>query len=189
MDKAVFSYLQENNLIGPENLPLLIAYSNAWQSLRWADLAILDLPKAEPEGFGITCSSVSGSLKLNPAIRARIIHLSGFLRFGSLLGLDPVSRSRVTPVKNPTAEDNPFMRFCVGCQSGPPALQAQTPLTLGCLSCFFCVCLSLSTNLRVLSRNNCRISAGVLSRLFCRSVISASLHFRVFGRPATLRPM
>lgn len=103
-----FAYLQDSNLIGPENFPLLVQYCNSWQHIVWCYRTLMAHAKNEPESYGITCKSADGTLKLNPAIRARSTHVNMLIRAGSLLGLDPVSRSR-TVVSKVAKEDNPFI--------------------------------------------------------------------------------
>ncbi|WP_447896038.1 phage terminase small subunit P27 family [Vreelandella sp. GE22] len=71
-----------------EDAPLLQAYCNAFQRMLDADIKINEQ--------GLTVPTADGSTKMNPVINAHSKYAQQFSRFGSLLGLDPLTRLRMT---------------------------------------------------------------------------------------------
>lgn len=70
-----------------EDAPLLQAYCNAFQRMLDADIEI--------NKQGLTVLTGDGSTKMNPVINAHSKYAQQFSRFGSLLGLDPLTRLRM----------------------------------------------------------------------------------------------
>lgn len=105
-----YRYLQENHLLGAEHIGLLILHCNAWHYVLMADKAILQLASDDPKSRGLTCKSADESEKLNPVINVRNIHINQFIRTSSLLGLDPLSSTRIQANKG-TSQHNPFLEL------------------------------------------------------------------------------
>lgn len=70
-----------------EDAPLLLNYCNAYQRMLEADVKITE------QGF--TVLTGDGSTKMNPVINAQSKYAQQFSRYGSLLGLDPLTRLRM----------------------------------------------------------------------------------------------
>lgn len=87
-----------------EDAPILLAYCNAFHLMLDAEKVIAD--------DGLTVSSEMGGLKKHPAINVRNDSVSQLARLGSLLGLDPLSRIRMTSGgKDPDDTGNEFDEF------------------------------------------------------------------------------
>ncbi len=77
----------ESGVMAVEFIPLLIAYCNSYSLMMQADQLILQ--------DGLTDMSEQGGLKKHPAVNVRNDCVSQLARLGSLMGLDPLSRSRM----------------------------------------------------------------------------------------------
>ncbi|MCU6199107.1 phage terminase small subunit P27 family [Citrobacter cronae] len=102
--KTQSKILIERGVFELEDAPLLVAYCNAFHLM------------IEAEGIiareGITEFSDQGGKKKHPAINVRNDSVSQIARLGSLLGLDPMSRIRMTTGnKEPEDEGNEFDEF------------------------------------------------------------------------------
>ena len=86
-----------------EDAPLLLAYCNAFHLMIEAERVIAK--------DGLTELSGMGGLKKHPAIAVRNDSVSQLARLGSLLGLDPLSRIRMSGPKEPDQGDNEFDEF------------------------------------------------------------------------------
>lgn len=87
MWKQQSKILIERGTFEVEDAPLLQAYCNAFQRMLEADIRI--------NTEGLTVSTADGSTKMNPVINAHSKYAQQFSRFGSLLGLDPLTRLRM----------------------------------------------------------------------------------------------
>lgn len=89
----------------PEDAPILLAYCNAFHLMIEADAMIAK------EGFVDTGGQ--GGLKKHPAVNVRNDAVSQLARLGSLLGLDPLSRIRMSGGGKGDGddEDNEFDEF------------------------------------------------------------------------------
>lgn len=86
-----------------EDAPLLLAYCNAFHLMLEAEKLLKT---------SLTVDSAMGGLKKHPAINVRNDSVSQLARLGSLLGLDPLSRVRMTSAgKDPDEEGNEFDEF------------------------------------------------------------------------------
>ncbi|RTY53649.1 phage terminase small subunit P27 family [Pantoea sp. YU22] len=102
--KSQSKILIERDLFQPEDAPLLLAYCNAFHLMIEADKVILQ------DGF--TDVGGTGGLKKHPAVNVRNDAVAQLARLGSLLGLDPLSRVRMTaPGDNVPPEGNEFDEF------------------------------------------------------------------------------
>lgn len=79
-----------------EDAPLLLAYCNAFHLMITAERVITKLAEKDLETLGLTDMGGMGGLKKHPALNVRNDSVSQIARLGSLLGLDPLSRSRMT---------------------------------------------------------------------------------------------
>ena len=97
--------LIEAGMMAIDFAPILIAYCNAFSLMVHADEKILE--------NGITSDSAQGGLKTNPAVNVRKDAVAQIARLGSLLGLDPLSRSRMLGVSGSTSDEdeNEFDEF------------------------------------------------------------------------------
>lgn len=90
---AVKMWKQQSNILikrgclEPEDAPILMAYCNAFSLMIEADEMI--------SRDGVTAPTADG-IKKHPAIAVRNDSVSQMARLGSLLGLDPLSRTRFT---------------------------------------------------------------------------------------------
>ncbi|ODP73767.1 terminase [Klebsiella pneumoniae] len=83
--------------------PLLLAYCNAFHLMLEAEKMLAS---------GLTSESEMGGLKKHPAVNVRNDSVSQLARLGSLLGLDPLSRLRMTSgQKDPDDDGNEFDEF------------------------------------------------------------------------------
>ena len=87
MWKQQSKVLIERGTFEIEDAPLLQAYCNAYQRMLDADIEI--------NAQGLTVPTADGSTKMNPVINAQSKYAQQFSRFGSLLGLDPLTRLRM----------------------------------------------------------------------------------------------
>lgn len=71
-----------------EDALLLQAYCNSWQLMLDAEVRIAK--------EGLTIPTADGSEKMHPVVNARDKAVSQLSRLGSLLGLDPLTRMRLT---------------------------------------------------------------------------------------------
>jgi len=96
--------LIERGVFELEDAPLLMAYCNAFHLMTEAEKMIAK--------DGLTVSSEMGGEKKHPAVNVRNDSVSQLARLGSLLGLDPLSRIRMTSGKNdPDDAGNEFDEF------------------------------------------------------------------------------
>lgn len=104
MWRAQSKRLIERGIFEIEDGPLLLAYCNAFHWMLIADEQLLKET--------ITTSTESG-IKKHPAMNVRNDAVSQLARLGSLLGLDPLSRTRVSGPKknNDVGEANEFSGF------------------------------------------------------------------------------
>ncbi|HEN3355827.1 TPA: P27 family phage terminase small subunit [Yersinia enterocolitica] len=63
------------------------------------------------ENLGLADLGGTGGLKKHPAVAVRNDCVSQLARLGSLLGLDPLSRIRMTGGSSPEEEENEFDEF------------------------------------------------------------------------------
>ncbi|EOX8446334.1 phage terminase small subunit P27 family [Salmonella enterica] len=102
--KTQSKILIERGVFDLEDAPLLLAYCNAFHLMIEAEKVIAK--------DGLTVSSEMGSEKKHPAVNVRNDSVSQLARLGSLLGLDPLSRIRMTcGKKDPDDEGNEFDEF------------------------------------------------------------------------------
>ncbi|MBJ9599704.1 phage terminase small subunit P27 family [Citrobacter werkmanii] len=102
--KTQSKILIERGVFELEDAPILLAYCNAFHLMIEAETVIAK--------DGLTVSSEMGGEKKHPAINVRNDSVSQLARLGSLLGLDPLSRLRMTSGKNdPDDEGNEFDEF------------------------------------------------------------------------------
>lgn len=95
--------LIEAGMMAVEFIPLLLSYCNAYSLMIQADKMIGD--------DGITAETADGGFKKHPAINVRNDSIAQIARLGSLLGLDPLSRSRMVGVSGSSEEENEFDDF------------------------------------------------------------------------------
>ncbi|ENC9770683.1 phage terminase small subunit P27 family [Citrobacter koseri] len=102
--KTQSKILIERGVFELEDAPILLAYCNAFHLMLEAENIIAK--------DGLTVSSEMGGEKKHPAINVRNDSVSQLARLGSLLGLDPLSRIRMTSgKKDPDDEGNEFDEF------------------------------------------------------------------------------
>ncbi|HAW6626047.1 TPA: phage terminase small subunit P27 family [Salmonella enterica subsp. enterica serovar Enteritidis] len=102
--KTQSKILIERGVFDLEDAPLLLAYCNAFHLMIEAEKVIAE--------EGLTVSSEMGGEEKHPAVNVRNDSVSQLARLGSLLGLDPLSRIRMTSGKNdPDDEGNEFDEF------------------------------------------------------------------------------
>ncbi|EBM1967284.1 phage terminase small subunit P27 family [Salmonella enterica] len=102
--KTQSKILIERGILELEDAPLLIAYCNAFHLMIEAEKIIAE--------DGLTDMGGMGGLKKHPAINVRNDSVSQLARLGSLLGLDPLSRIRMTGGGgDPDDEGNEFDEF------------------------------------------------------------------------------
>lgn len=103
MWKTQSRILIDRGVFEVEDAPLLMAYCNAFHLMLEAEKLLAE---------GLTTESEMGGLKKHPAINIRNDSVSQLARLGSLLGLDPLSRIRMTGNKGePEDEGNEFDGF------------------------------------------------------------------------------
>lgn len=109
--KTQSKILIERGTFEPEDAPVLMAYCNAFELMLIADRVILATAKKDLESGGITEVSGTGGLKKHPAVAVRNDSISQIARLGSLLGLDPLSRMRMTGPADKDDTGNEFDEF------------------------------------------------------------------------------
>lgn len=103
MWKTQSKILIERGVFELEDAPILMAYCNAFHLMLEAEKLLTK---------SLTVESEMGGLKKHPAVNVRNDSVSQLARLGSLLGLDPLSRLRMTSGKNdPDDEGNEFDEF------------------------------------------------------------------------------
>ena len=103
MWKTQSKILIERGVFEVEDAPILMAYCNAFHLMLEAEKLLTK---------SLTVESEMGGLKKHPAVNVRNDSVSQLARLGSLLGLDPLSRLRMTSGKNdPDDEGNEFDEF------------------------------------------------------------------------------
>ncbi|BDM64549.1 hypothetical protein NFHSH190041_20010 [Shewanella sp. NFH-SH190041] len=96
--------LISRQLLTEADLPILLSYCNSFSLYLQAEQEV-------SEG-GLTVSTADGGLKKHPAINARQDALSSLIRCGSLLGLDPLSRTKIFGSGNNNSEpENSFKDY------------------------------------------------------------------------------
>ncbi|MDC9623660.1 phage terminase small subunit P27 family [Xenorhabdus sp. XENO-7] len=108
--KTQSKILIERGTFELEDAPLLVAYCNAFELMLRAERVILAQAERDLESGGITEMSGTGGLKKHPAVGVRNDSVSQIARLGSLLGLDPLSRMRMTGPAEPD-DGNEFDEF------------------------------------------------------------------------------
>jgi len=86
--KSASKILIEREIFEPEDALPLMMYCMAFQTVCDADQVIAEK--------GLTDVGGTGGLKVHPAVTVRSGAMAQLARFGSLLGLDPMSRARMT---------------------------------------------------------------------------------------------
>lgn len=102
--KSQSKLMIERGTLSREDFPMLLSYCNAFSMMLEADR---DITK---EGF--YSETADGSKKKHPAVNVRNDSVSQLKMIGSLLGLDPMSRSRIVGGGSNKKEDlNEFGHF------------------------------------------------------------------------------
>ncbi|TDB57234.1 phage terminase small subunit P27 family [Photorhabdus khanii] len=109
--KTQSKILIERGTFELEDAPLLVAYCNAFHLMIVAEKVITDHALRDMESGGITEMGGSGGLKKHPAVAVRNDCVSQLARLGSLLGLDPLSRMRMTGPADTDDNGNEFDEF------------------------------------------------------------------------------
>ncbi|WP_391528497.1 phage terminase small subunit P27 family [Photorhabdus akhurstii] len=109
--KTQSKILIERGTFELEDAPLLVAYCNAFHLMIVAEKVITDHAMRDIESGGITEMGGSGGLKKHPAVAVRNDCVSQLARLGSLLGLDPLSRMRMTGPADTDDNGNEFDEF------------------------------------------------------------------------------
>ncbi len=84
--KAQSKIMISRGTLSREDLPILVAYCNAWS---------LMLETQEDMSKTLYSSTADGGEKVHPSVNINKIAVGQLKMLGSLLGLDPLSRSRV----------------------------------------------------------------------------------------------
>ena len=84
--KAQSKIMISRGTLSREDLPILVAYCNAWS---------LMLETQEDMAKTLYSSTADGGEKVHPSVNINKIAVGQLKMLGSLLGLDPLSRSRV----------------------------------------------------------------------------------------------
>tara|TARA_R110001583_G_scaffold21308_3_gene80864 strand:+ start:17762 stop:18199 length:438 start_codon:yes stop_codon:yes gene_type:complete len=102
--KAQSKLMIERGTLSREDLPILVAYCNAWS---------LMIQSQDDMAKTLYSSTADGGEKVHPSVNINKIAVGQLKMLGSLLGLDPLSRSRVVGGSaSPDPEsDNPFDEF------------------------------------------------------------------------------
>ena len=96
--------LMNRQILTLADLPMLLSYCNSFSLYLQAE--------QEVTKSGLTIETADGGLKKHPAMNARQDALSTLIRCGSLLGLDPLSRTKMFGGgSNGESEANPFKEF------------------------------------------------------------------------------
>lgn len=103
--KSQSKLMIQRGTLAREDLALLLAYCNTFSYMLAAD--------AEITAHGFYCTTADGGLKKHPAVNIRHHAVSQLKMLGSMLGLDPLSRSRVIGggATKPNEDGNPFDEF------------------------------------------------------------------------------
>lgn len=104
--KTQSKILIERGTFEVEDAPLLLAYCNSFQMMLDAE--------AEIAAHGMTVETADGSIKKSPYVAVRNDCVAQLSRLGSLLGLDPLTRIRMTGAgggKKEGEEGNEFDGF------------------------------------------------------------------------------
>lgn len=94
-----------------EDAPLLLAYCNSFHLMIIAEKVIAAQALRDLENMGLADLGGTGGLKKHPAVAVRNDCVSQLARLGSLLGLDPLSRIRMTGGGNDDDGENEFDEF------------------------------------------------------------------------------
>ncbi len=103
--KAQSKIMISRGTLSREDLPILVAYCNAWSVM---------LQTQEDMANTLYSSTADGGEKVHPSVNINKIAVGQLKMLGSLLGLDPLSRSRVvgTGLNGKGGEDeNEFDEF------------------------------------------------------------------------------
>lgn len=97
--------LIERKLLTLDHAPMLMSYCNSFSRYLEAEEILSDQ--------GLTIATASGGEKKHPAMNVRQDALSSMTRLGSLLGLDPLSRARLSGGTGGDGDDgaNEFEEF------------------------------------------------------------------------------
>ncbi|CNE82731.1 Phage terminase%2C small subunit [Yersinia bercovieri] len=109
--KTQSKILIERGTFELEDAPLLLAYCNSFHLMITAEKVITKLALKDLENLGLADLGGTGGLKKHPAVAVRNDCVSQLARLGSLLGLDPLSRIRMTGGSSPEEEENEFDEF------------------------------------------------------------------------------
>ncbi|AKJ41544.1 P27 family phage terminase small subunit [Pragia fontium] len=94
-----------------EDAPLLLAYCNSFHLMIVAEKVIAAQALKDLENMGLADLGGTGGLKKHPAVAVRNDSVSQLARLGSLLGLDPLSRMRMTGPADPDSGGGEFDEF------------------------------------------------------------------------------
>ncbi|TNV14913.1 phage terminase small subunit P27 family [Buttiauxella sp. B2] len=101
--KTQSKILIDRGLFELEDAPILLAYCNAFHLMLEAEKLLVT---------SLTVDSEMGGLKKHPAVNVRNDSVSQLARLGSLLGLDPLSRVRMTGGRKESEDEgNEFDEF------------------------------------------------------------------------------
>lgn len=109
--KTQSKILIERGTFELEDAPLLLAYCNSFHLMVTAEKVVTQLALKDLENFGLADIGGTGGLKKHPAIAVRNDCVSQLARLGSLLGLDPLSRMRMTSGGSDNEEGDEFDEF------------------------------------------------------------------------------
>ncbi|MTI12642.1 phage terminase small subunit P27 family [Sansalvadorimonas verongulae] len=103
--KSQSKLMIQRGTLSREDLPILMAYCNSFSYMLEADREITD--------NGFYTITADGGKKKHPAVNVRNDSVSQLKMLGSMLGLDPLSRSRVIGggATKPNEDGNPFDEF------------------------------------------------------------------------------
>jgi P27 family predicted phage terminase small subunit len=103
--KAQSKIMISRGTLSREDLPILVAYCNAWSLMIQSQN---DMAKT------LYSSTADGGEKVHPSVNVNKIAVSQLKMLGSLLGLDPLSRARVVGGSSGGGggqEENPFENY------------------------------------------------------------------------------
>ncbi|MCL2892484.1 P27 family phage terminase small subunit [Brenneria tiliae] len=109
--KTQSKILIERGTFELEDAPLLLAYCNSFHLMIVAEKVIAAAAERDLENRGLADVGGTGGLKKHPAVAVRNDCVSQLARLGSLLGLDPLSRIRMTGGTDGDEEENEFDEF------------------------------------------------------------------------------
>ena len=101
--RSVVPELLENELLKITDIHNLEVFCTAYETYRMCQIEVAK--------DGVTVEGASGSLVKNPALTALNEAVRQMATFGSLLGLDPTSRLRLTGAAKDNTPSNPFGRI------------------------------------------------------------------------------